>query len=50
MKSIDSFQAYILLKCIKNIINLKNSLIGLNTSKALCFNDNKTLFLINVLF
>jgi len=50
MKSIDLFHTHIILKCKNNIINLKNSLIVLNTSNALYFNDGKTLFLINLLF
>jgi len=41
MKSVDLFHAHIILKCKKNIINLKNSAIGLNTSNVLCFNDSK---------
>lgn len=47
MKSIVLFHADNILKCKKNIINFKNSVIDLNTSNALCFNDSKTLFLIN---
>lgn len=50
MKSVVSFHAHNIIKCKKNIINLKNNVTDLNTSNALCFNDSKTLFLINVLF
>jgi len=47
---LDPFQAHNIIKCKQNIINLNNSIIGLNTSNALCFNDSKTLFQISVLF
>lgn len=50
MKSIDLFYTYNILKYIKKKkINLKNSVIGFNTANSVCFNDNKTLFLINIL-